>query len=491
VRQFYWLLLGTVLLKGALAILVPITPDEAYLALWGKYLDFGYYGHPPLAGLLQSMVRLGGNHPLAVRLPALVLSSLAAAILFHYVHRRSPERALPVAVAYLFLPFTLVAGVIFATDSFLLPAFAAGTIFFARGVETGHLRSFVVAGIIVGLALLSKYFTGLLVIALVLGALAHPRRRQLASGVVVFLTVAGGLFLVNLTWNYYHCWDNFLFNFLNRHVDSGFNPTTPLAYFGAIVWGFSPALIYYLARHHRKTPREETSRTFLYACLVPLFVLFTISLWRAVGLHWILGFIALGYVVAAHALPLRSWWRIARFNVVFGGLHILLVVGVFAFNQQSALLNWADYKVYVAASRSDVLQSMLDPLAGDYVIATPSYATSSLLEFLTEHPVTVLGAGGYHARQHDIWTDVRGLDGRDIFIFVPHRGQLEQYPPHFARVELDSLLVDDAKFFMVRGHAFDYESYRTDVLTRINEDYYQIPQWVPVGACYFHARYGL
>jgi 4-amino-4-deoxy-L-arabinose transferase-like glycosyltransferase len=491
VRQFYWLLFGTVLLKGTLAILVPITSDEAYVALWGKYLGASYYGHPPLAGWLQGLVRLGGNHPLAVRLPAVVLSSLAAAILFHYVHRRSPERALPVAAAYLFLPFTLVAGVIFSLDSFLLPAFVAGTVFFAQGVETGRVRSFVVAGLIIGLALLTKYFAGLLVIGLVLGALIHHRRRQLAPGLVVFIAVAGVLFLVNLVWNYYHCWSNFLYNFVNRHVDAGFNPTTPLAYVGTIAWGFSPALVYYLVRYRPRTPPEGTSRTFLYACLVPLLLLFTISLWRSVGLHWILGFIALGYVVAGLALPLDSWWRIARFNVVFGGLHILLIVGVFVFRQQSAVLSWTDYKLYVAATRGDVMKSMLDPLVDNYVIATPSHASASLLEFTTDHPVTVLGKGGFHSRQHDIWTDVRDLDGRDIFVLIHHRGEIKDYPPYFSHVELDSLVVDKTKFFMIRGHGFNYESYRAGVLTRINEDFYQIPRWLPVGACYFHARYGL
>ena len=63
-------------IRAALAALVPLATDEAYYVDWARHLAPGYLDHPPLvAWLIAGPLRLFGHHPLAVRLPAVLLQA--------------------------------------------------------------------------------------------------------------------------------------------------------------------------------------------------------------------------------------------------------------------------------------------------------------------------------------------------------------------------------------------------------------------------------
>ena len=61
-------------LKSWIAVVFPITGDEAFFYWWGVYPDWGYYDHPPMVGWLIALMRaVGGDGLLAIRLPAILL----------------------------------------------------------------------------------------------------------------------------------------------------------------------------------------------------------------------------------------------------------------------------------------------------------------------------------------------------------------------------------------------------------------------------------
>jgi 4-amino-4-deoxy-L-arabinose transferase-like glycosyltransferase len=53
-RLFYILLISWVLVDLLQAIFTPVHSDEAYYALYGRFLDWGYYDHPPMVALLTA-----------------------------------------------------------------------------------------------------------------------------------------------------------------------------------------------------------------------------------------------------------------------------------------------------------------------------------------------------------------------------------------------------------------------------------------------------
>jgi len=51
VQLFILFLSAWFLLNLFQAIFTEITNDEAYYAFWGKFLDWGYFDHPPMVAL--------------------------------------------------------------------------------------------------------------------------------------------------------------------------------------------------------------------------------------------------------------------------------------------------------------------------------------------------------------------------------------------------------------------------------------------------------
>ena len=101
----------------------------------------------------------------------------------------------------------------------------------------------------------------------------------------------------------------------------------------------------------------------------------------------------------------------------------------------------------------------------------------------------VFGRGTSHARQDDIDTDWRSLDGRDLVILrreLPAAGEVE---PYFRRLETRRYPLGGASYHALVGTGFNYAAYRDGVLAQIRERYYQIPPRLPVGRCYFFERY--
>ena len=54
-RLFYILLILWVIADLIQAAFTPLHADEAYYALFGQHLDWGYYDHPPMVALLTAL----------------------------------------------------------------------------------------------------------------------------------------------------------------------------------------------------------------------------------------------------------------------------------------------------------------------------------------------------------------------------------------------------------------------------------------------------
>ncbi len=52
--------------KITLAAAIPITSDEAYFTLWGRFVGLGYYDHPPMVGWLLYLMSFIGNAPVLI-----------------------------------------------------------------------------------------------------------------------------------------------------------------------------------------------------------------------------------------------------------------------------------------------------------------------------------------------------------------------------------------------------------------------------------------
>ena len=92
--QLFLVVLGaTAVLKLFLAAIIPLTGDEAYFLIWGRFPDYGYYDHGAMTGWWTALTLLAGKSVFLVRLPAVITALLGAFILRGVFQSIDPAKA--------------------------------------------------------------------------------------------------------------------------------------------------------------------------------------------------------------------------------------------------------------------------------------------------------------------------------------------------------------------------------------------------------------
>lgn len=510
-----------------LAAVMPMTGDEAYFYYWGLIPDWGFYDHPPMVGWWLAALLGISDSEWVLRLPVLLLPlplAVAAAWLVAGVSIPAPlpvtdegsgkkksgdeapvvvpdfgaiaaERGAWAAMLVLLAPLS-VWNVFITTDTPLIFFSMLTVVAYVAAIRRQSLPLHALAGLFLGLAFLSKYFAVLLGIAIVVHVLALRRDGQRWAGLALLVAVALLGPALNIWWNAEHCWANIMFNLYNRHEDAGLSWKTPLIYLATLVYVLTPFAIYYLARYRQEVLAAVRGDAGLAAVLclaaVPFALFAALSSVKLIGLHWLLSFVPLVFVVAAAALPLPSLRRLVGWTAALAGLHIALIVAV----AMLPLSTWSHTRQYdglVLTFKTQELLAELQPYEKDYVFASDGYSNAVTLGYNARRYFLVFGEGSSHARHDDILTDFRQLDGKNILVLrksaPSEQSRREEYQPYFHEVEYRSVSLYGVTYSLVLGRGFDYSAYRTGVLRKIKDKFYRIPAFLPIGACYFGDRY--
>jgi len=494
-----------------LAAVFPFTGDEAYFALWGAEPDLGFYDHPPMIGwLLALLLRLSWSE-WVLRLPVVLLPLAVAAGIYAALVRRDPERALLAVAAYLLVPIN-VWNVFITTDTPLILFSFFSALAFWQAVLRRSLALYALAGALLGLAFLSKYFAVLLAVVYLAYVACSPRAQRNWAGLALTAACALPFAGVNLWWNYEHCWANLMFNLYNRHDDAGLSWSTPLLFGVTLLYVLSPVALAQLARSRGWAAgvwRDASARFFVVACALPLGLLAALSAVKLIGLHWVLSFVPF-FFIAAGLVQSRAQ---LRGSVVFLGLFSLVHVAVIVAAGAFPLEKWKGLRQYdgiVFHFRiADVLHE-LDAYRGEFELAADGYSPAVTASYYGRRMaqaalrsgaaatqaadwrksyVFVFGAASSHARHDDILTDFRRLEGRNILVLRKNVPDDRDYRPYFRSVEYRSFALSGASFHLVLGRGFDYAAYREGVLAPVRDRYYRIPSYLPQGRCYFCERY--
>ena len=198
----------------AVAALVPITTDEAYYVDWSRHLALGYLDHPPaVAWLLAASLRLLGTSTLAARLPAILLQAGTTLLAADLARARGGERAAVAAALLLQAAPVFSLGATLITPDAPLAFGWTGTRWALDRAFRRDRRWFVIAGVFLGLAALSKLTAGLLGLAALAALVAtEDGRRALASpwpwlGALVAVAIASPF----LAWNASRGWPSIVF----------------------------------------------------------------------------------------------------------------------------------------------------------------------------------------------------------------------------------------------------------------------------------------
>lgn len=512
---------------GALAVVVafrvwaawwlPMTGDEAYFVTWGREPGFGVYDHPPMVGWWLAALLQVSQSTVWLRLPS-ILAPAAIAVGMVAVVRglagggADAERAAYAgALAWLLVPVQVL-NVLITTDTPLVLFSTASMAAFALAVRRDAAAWYAAAGMLLGLAFLSKYFAVLVGFAYVVFAAASSLARDGSGarawrGVAIVVAAALPFALVNLWWNYGHCWANILFNVYNRNANVGFRWWRPLAFAAFVVYLSSPILLWQLARNRAAVSAALAApgrRLLFVLAVAPVAVLAVLAPVRSIGLHWLLSFTPALFAFGALALGAQPLLASVRFLAVVSAVHVVAVAVVAA----APIETWQRLKQYdaiVQGARADELFAALKPYEGRYVFAADGFSPASVLSYNAavtgfvaqpdarapwrRHYFPVIGSTTHHGRQDDLLTDLRTLDGRDVAVVRKQPPDPGEYERFFRAVETREVRVRGAAFYVVLGRHFDFAAYREAVLVGVRERLFRIPAFLPQGGCYFCERY--
>ena len=219
-------LLGAALVvRLAVAAVIPLFPDETYYWEWSRHLAGGYFDHPYGIAACVAVGRAllapfgAGESRLAVRLVPVLLGGLASLAAAGTARRLAGDvAAWRAAMAITVLPLA-AAGLVLATpDAPLLAATSLGVYAVTRALQAPPrsrqaLLWWAITGLGLGGAFSSKYTSILLPVGVVLAVLLRRelRARLAEPGPYVACVVATLVFVPVLVWNSHHEWISFTF----------------------------------------------------------------------------------------------------------------------------------------------------------------------------------------------------------------------------------------------------------------------------------------
>ncbi|MDT8337601.1 MAG: glycosyltransferase family 39 protein [Sulfurimonas sp.] len=478
--------LGAILaLKLLILLLLPLTGDEAYFIKWADNLSMGYYDHPPMVGWVIYLMSFVTNSHLFFRLFAVATTFVAAFVIYKIALLYGVEEKKALLSSFIFLASPADLLLILMTNDVALLFFSSlGTLFLLYSLEKKEwLRYAFLAGIFLGSAFLSKYFAVFLMLSLLLFSIALYKTRALKTVLVVSAIVS--LFIAqNLYFNYNSCWNNILFNFFVRTNGNSYNIGSVLGYFGLILYILTPWGAYYLF----KTEFEKrTLFKLLFSILSIVFFIFLIvSLKNHIGLHWFLIFVPYLFLLFSY-LKSEKQLKLFRYNAYFTFAHAAIFIVALAL-PTSLLKEHKKYSDIVMYTQPEALCSELEKF-NDERIFTNSYSAAALLSHYCQRDVTVLFNNSKYGRFDDKLFDVRTIAGKEITLFHKREINSKELQNVCSSFELNSFEVDGATFYSAKCVGFDYDEYKKSYLDFQNENFYNIPSWLPVGACYFKERY--
>ena len=211
-----WIVLGFhfVIWMGV-SLLLDVHPDMADHWVWSRFLQWGYYEHPPLIALNMRVYGLiAGSSVLALKVGAILISILIL-LLCYRVGVLFFDRK--VALIFLLIleatPYYSTASVFWHIDQPYMLCWLGCLYAVGRYIKSGNSNWFFLFGLVAGLGALSKYIMILLPVCLLVWCVFSKEARQLLLDWRVYLAALIALAIVspNLYWNSQNDWRTFTF----------------------------------------------------------------------------------------------------------------------------------------------------------------------------------------------------------------------------------------------------------------------------------------
>ena len=202
-----WFLLGL-----AQSIFTELQDDEAYYWVFSRFLDWGYFDHPPMVALVIKIGTLFFGGELGVRILPLILNTATI-----YLTEKLTEKKAPFLFYAIVLSVAVLqnSGFVAVPDIPLLFFTALFLLLYRRFLQQSSWQNVLWLGLSAAALLYSKYHGVLVLFFVVLSNFKLLRNPKIyAAGLLAFL-----LFVPHLWWQYQHNWISFRYHLFESNVN--------------------------------------------------------------------------------------------------------------------------------------------------------------------------------------------------------------------------------------------------------------------------------
>ncbi len=211
----------SLLIRGLLAWLLELGNDEVYYWTYALYPDWSHFDHPPMVGLLIWLTtqNLLLDQEFFLRLSSVLLGGVNTWLIYRIGnHLKNPQAGFYAALLYTTSIYGFViAGIFILPDTpqlffWILSLLLLLRILPDRELTAKNRRLLLLAGLTIGLALLSKYTSALLWIATGIYILLYNRNWLKTTELYVSVLISALIFMPVIYWNYQHHFISFTFH---------------------------------------------------------------------------------------------------------------------------------------------------------------------------------------------------------------------------------------------------------------------------------------
>ncbi|MEQ6124835.1 glycosyltransferase family 39 protein [Pseudotenacibaculum sp. MALMAid0570] len=425
-KALSWVL-GFQLFRLLLLPFMGLMPQDAYYYLYGQNLSLSYFDHPGMIGyFLRIFSEIFGQSIFVVKFTDFVITSLTIysfyklSSIFLSKHRMWKSMILLVStICISILSFNST------PDVPLLLFWTLSILFLYKAIFEQKKWFWILGGITMGFAFVSKYTAILLPIGLIAFLSFSSRYRKLLISPWLWLSIVlfvGTTFPV-WWWNYQNEFASFAFQSTERTGSISKFEIQPKNFFGAIghqMFLLLPILycvfIVFSFKHIKKAilkfklPSQKT--LFLLAFFVPTFVgFFLITPFYWVKLNWMMPSYISGIIIAAMYISRKLVKVQLIFSVVF---HIALATQIiFFFVPIKSDDTWVGWK-----ELSEEVKTLQQEYPDTFLFSMDGYKTSAQLRFFLNQKVYAQNVVGLNALHFDyLGDDMEALYGQNaLFI---------------------------------------------------------------------------
>ena len=455
------LLAVSALVRFGLALLFPLTADEAYYWLWAKHLSLSFVDHPPLIAYVNYLFTWGTENLALIRLGAVLLTTAITGLIYLVAKEVYDEKvAFWSAVLFQILPHFVV---VWLTQFVELPLALCWMIALwltLKIVKEGKAYYWYLLAVALGFGYLSKYTMFLFWPCLLYYAWIEPEARSWLKRKEPYLALVISLlfFAPVLFWNSQHAWVSFTFH--SGKVSGDPWGANTLSFIADQLVHFTPFLLFTLFPVFRQNNQGDRTTKLLVALSCPVLLLFLVlSLKVKIWAHWP----SVGYLAA---LPLTVNYLLVngkslrKFLAWIGGFTTLILLILF-FVSPGILLHQGDYARNYSLAKN---------VPAEYKLFAKTNVSAALLEFYTKRP-TYLVTGflmtghPWGEKQYELWGIPELKEAETVLYYGPDTEQFrEEASKRFYGVkELPDLKLYLVEDYITKNYKmFSLEGYRSE-----------------------------